>query len=160
MRGVYTVNYRIAALAAVRTLVYVTVPSNVLIELLYTEITNESNEVNEQLVAAWQRITTLGTPTATTVTPTKAEKGDQAAASVWKANVTASEPTYGGVAQSAALVDVIGLKGFPSLGGYLFAPAPEERPLLSISDSWGMRLIVAPSVAVDFDLEVRFREVG
>lgn len=159
MRGVYTVNYRIAALSAARTLCYVTMPSTAMVELLSTEITNESIESNEQLVACWQRITTLGTPTATTVTPTKAEKGDQAAASTWKANVTASEPTYGASAQGAALVDVTGLKGFASLGGYVYAPAPEERPLLAVSDSWGLRLLVAPT-AFDLAVEVKFREVG
>jgi hypothetical protein len=156
---VYTVNYRVAALAAARTLVYCTAAATHLLELLYTEVSNESNETNEQVVLAWQRITTLGTPTATTVTPTKAEKGDQAAASTWKANVTASEPTYGAIAQGGAIVDAVGLKGVPSLGGYIYAPAPEERQMFAASDSWGLRLLNAPT-AFDLVLEVRFREVG
>jgi hypothetical protein len=160
MRGVYTVNYRISALAAARTLCYVTVASGKPVELLSTEVSNESNEVNEQLMACWQRITTLGTPTATTVTPAKHEYGDQAAASTWKANVTASEPTYGAIAQGGAIVDALGLKGFPSLGSYLWAPAPEERPLLASGDSWGLRLVIGPSSAADINLNCTFRELA
>ena len=159
MRGVYTANYRISAIAAAKTLVYVTVPSGQVIEIHHTEVSNESNESNEQCVIAWQRITTLGTPTATTITPAKHEKGDQAAASTWKANVTAFEPTYGAIAQGAAIVDVIGLKGFPSLGSYIYAPTPEERVYFASADNWGLRLINTPT-AFDISIEVTFREIG
>jgi len=160
MRGVYYVNYRIAAVSAAKTLLYVTVPADILVELLYTSVTNESNETNEQLAIAWQKITSLGTPTTqATPTPSKAENGDQAAASTWKANVTASEPTYGAIAQGAAIVDVIGLQGLPSLGGAVYAPAPEERKLLGVSTNWGLRLLAAP-IALDLAIEVRFREIG
>ncbi len=161
MRGVYRANFRIAAVTSARTLLYITAPASVCVDILNARITNESNETNEQLLAAWQRITTLGTPTATTITPTKSESGDQAAASTVKANVTASEPTYGASAQGAAIVDVEGLMGFASLSGYFYQPTPEERLTIKVGESWGLRLL-APSAPVSFDLcvEVTFQERG
>jgi hypothetical protein len=159
MRGVYSIPYRISAVNTARTLAYITVASGKPVEILSTEVTNESNETNEQLVCCWQRITTLGTPTATSVTPTKLEPGDGAAAGTYKCNVTASEPTYGSIAQGSAPVDVHGLAGYPSLPGYFFKPDPEWRPLLASGDSWGLRLLNAPT-ALDLCINVVVREVG
>ena len=106
----------------------------------------------------FQRITTLGTPTATTITPGKTESS-QGASSTVKANVTASEPTYGAIAQGAAIVDVAGLVGFPDLSGWFFQPTPEERNTFSAGDSWGLRLLNAMTSA-DLCVEVVFLEQG
>ncbi len=161
MRGIYRVNYRISAVVAAKTLMYLTAPAAVSVDILAARITNESNETNEQMVAAWQRVTSLGTPTATTVTPAKSEFGDQAAASTVKANVTANEPTYGAIAQGAAIIDVEGLMGFASLSGYFYQPTPEERLTIKVGETWGLRLI-APAVPLSFDccIEVVFQERG
>lgn len=160
MRGVYEANYRLSGVNSARTLGYITVPSTIVVDILSAKITNESNETNEQLSAIWQRVTTLGTPTATSVTPAKKEKGDQAAASTVKMNVTASEPTYGSVAQSAAIVDGHELQGFPSLSGAIQAPTPEERFTIPPSDTYGLRLLIAPSSAIDIDVSILFQEKG
>lgn len=159
MRGVYRVPYRIAAVTTGKTLAYITAPAASLVEILGTFITDENNNTNQQILGGWQRITTLGTPTATTVTPTKTEKGDQAAASTVKCNVTASEPTYGAIAQGAAIVDAHGLRGFASLSGYNEVEIPETRFYVAPSDSWGLRL---PNTITSMDmvLEFLFREVG
>lgn len=158
MRGVYTANYRISANTAAKTLMYLTVASGKPVTILSAKVTNESNETNEQFVCCFQRVTSLGMAMATTVTPTKAEYGDQAAASTVKANVTI-EPTYGAIAQGAAIVDVIGLVGFPSLSGWFYAPTPEERITFASGDTWGLRLLNAIT-ASDLCIEITFQELG
>ncbi len=152
MRGVYTATDLISATSAAKTVVYITAAATHVIEILSSSITNASNETNEQCEAAWQLIGTLGTPTATTITPSPHERGDQAAASVVKKNVTASEPTYTASTQ-------IGHEGFSSLGGWYFDPVPEERPVIAPSASWGLRLLNSPT-AFDLAFKVTFREIG
>lgn len=154
MRGVYEASIKISGLSAAKTLMYITVPSNKTVEVLSAEVTNLTNETNEQCEATFQLISSLGTPTATTITPTKAEQGDQAAGSTVKGNVTASEPTY----SSSPNVEV-GRKGFASLAGYQYAPVPEERPVLAGGSSWGLQLLNSPS-AFDAMVVLRFREMG
>lgn len=149
MRGVYEAVFKISGLNAAKTLLYLTVPSNKLVEILESKITNVSNETNEQLEACWQRITTLGTPTATTLTPSKEETGDQAAGSTVKANVTASEPTYGANSE-------LGYEGFASLAGYR-VNLPEAG--FAGGDSWGLRMLSTPT-AFDALVYVKFRERG
>ena len=153
MRGVYEASLQISGLNAARTLLYLTAPSGKCVEVLSASVTNATNETNEQLECCLQRITTLGTPTGTALTPTKMEQGDQAAGSTAVGNVTASEPTYTSNTQ-------IGRRGFPSLGGWEFAPVPEERPVIAPSESWGLRILAAPSSAIDADVRVVFREIG
>jgi hypothetical protein len=150
MRGVYTAATKIAALNASKTLAYLTAPATKAIEIIAVTVTNESNANNFQGQIAIQNITSLGTPTATSVTPTPHESGDQAAGSVTKFNVTASEPTYG---------TVITQEGFASLVGYRHEPAPEERIIVTPNTSIGIRMITTPT-AFDCDVRVTFREIG
>jgi len=105
------------------------------------------------LECTFQKVTTLGVPTATTLTPTKSEQGDQVAGSTVKGNVTASEPTYTADTQ-------YGLKGFASLAGYEFAPVPEERLYVAGADTWGLRLLNTTPTAFDCDVRLAFREMG
>jgi hypothetical protein len=153
VRGVYESNIRISALAAQKTLMYITAPANKVVEILSASVTNESNTTNQQLECCFQKVTTLGTPTGTTLTPTKAEQGDQAAGSTVVGNVTASEPTYTASTQ-------YGLRGFASLAGYEFAPLPEERLCIAGSDTWGLRLLNTTPTAFDADVRIVFREIG
>jgi hypothetical protein len=139
---------------AAQTLLYITVPANKVVEVLSIDITNSSNETNEQCEATLHLVSSLGTPTAATITPSKLEQGDQAASSLVKGPVTASEPTY----TSSPNIEV-GRKGFASLAGYQFAPVPEERPQLAGGASWGLRLLNSPS-SVDLVVDFRFREIG
>src|SRR3990167_3003883 len=134
MRGVYSTSIKIAGLAAAKTLAYLTAPATAAIEILSASVTNESNESNEQIEITLQRITTLGTPTGTTLMFAKHESGDQAAAAAGKGNVTAGEPTYTADTE-------IGREGASSLGGWYYDPLPEERPIIPPSGNLGLRLI-------------------
>lgn len=154
MRGVYEASHKISALATAATLMYITAPANKVVEILSIEVTDATNETNEQMEITFQLISSLGTPTATTVTPSKLEQGDQAAGSTVKAAVTASEPTY----SSGPAVEV-GRAGVATLGGYRYAPVPEERPVVAGGASWGLRLL-ANITAIDAVVVMRFREIG
>jgi hypothetical protein len=152
MRGVYTADVKISALAAAKTVIYITAPAAKVVEILSSVIENCSNETNEQLEATWQIVNALGTPTGTALTPAKHEAGDQAAGSTVVGDVTASEPSY--VANT-----LNGRSGFSSLAGYMFAPLPEERPIIAPSATWGLRMLSTPT-AFDAIVRVTFREIG
>ncbi len=154
MRGCYEASYAIAALAAAKTLMYITAPATACVEILSASVTNRSNETNEQADCVISKISSLGTPTATTVTPSKTEQGDQAAGSTVKGEVTGSEPTY---ATGPAIEH--GRGGFASLAGWQYAPIPEERVVIAPGASWGIRLLSSPS-AFDAAVCIRFREIG
>lgn len=152
MRGVYTGVVKISGLAAAKTLLYITAPANKVVEILSASVTNASNETNEQIECCLQHVTTLGSPTATTLTPSKHELGDQAAASTVKGNVTASEPTYTSNTE-------IGYEGSSSLGGWFFDPTPEEHPFIPGQGTMGLRLLSTPT-AFDAVVRITFREVA
>jgi hypothetical protein len=151
MRGVYTASIKITALAASRTLLYVTAPATKAVEVLSAEVTNATIESNEQLECTWQRVTTLGTPTATTLVCAKHED-DMTAGSTVKGNVTASEPTY------TADTELF-RKGFPSVSGYEIGGIPEERFSILPSATAGLRMLSTPT-AFDCIARVTFREIG
>lgn len=153
MRGIYDANVKISGLNSARTLLYLTAPAGKCVEILSAKATDATNATNQQLEITWQKVTTLGTPTATSLTPTKCEQGDQAAASTVAGNVTGSEPTY----TANTLFDP---QGFPSLVGYQHKPDPEERLTIAPGDTWGLRLITASPTAQDTDVTVKFREIG
>lgn len=158
MKGVYRASIKISGLSTAKTILYITAPATKTIELLSAQIDNATVETNEQLEAVWQKVTTLGTPTATTITPSKTEEGDQAATSTVKGNVTASEPTYG-AESSGVYPDSHGRKGFASLAGYDFQPTPEERFYIPPSGTYGLRMISTPT-AFDCIVTATFREIG
>jgi hypothetical protein len=150
MRGVYTAATKIAGLNASKTLMYLTAPAGKPVEIMSFSVTNESNATNFQMQVAIANISSLGTPTATSITPTPHEAGDQAAASTVKANVTASEPTYG---------TTITQEGAASLNGYRHEPYPDERILIPAGASVGFRMITTPT-SFDCDVRLTFRELG
>lgn len=154
MRGVYTASYRITALTAARTLLYLTAPARRVVEILSASVTNESNETNEQLLCTLQSISgyPLGAPSGTSVTPSAHEPGDQASTVVAFANISGNEPTYSTNTE-------IGREGFSSLGGYYFDPLPEERPVVPATGALGLRMINAPT-SFDAVVKVTFREIG
>ena len=151
MRGIYTAAFKISALNASKTLMYLTAQANKVVEILGWTVTQENNATNFQMEVQIARITTLGSPTATAVTPTPHESGDQAAGSTVAANVTAGEPTYG-----AAITQ----EGAASLVGYRFEPPTEgDRIYVAGGASVGIRMITVPSTS-DFDIRLTFREIG
>lgn len=152
MRGVYTAHADISGLAASKTLMYITAPATAAIEILGVHVTNFNNNTAEQWIVSLQRISSLGTPTATTITPQKHENGDQASASTVKSNVTASEPTY----DTNGPVDK---QGVSNLAGYHYDPIPEERPVVAPSGSWGVRMLSTPT-STDVGVYIVYREIG
>ena len=98
MRGVYSVSADIDTVTSAKTLLYITVPSTCVIEILSASITNRNNVTNQQLDCGLFRVTSLGTPTtSSTPTPVKSEASDASSACTVKADVTASEPTYNSI---------------------------------------------------------------
>jgi hypothetical protein len=152
MRGVYTATYTISGLTTARTLMYITAAATHVVEIVSARVANKSNETNEQMEITLQKVATLGTPTATTVTPAKDEAGDQAAACTVKANVTASEPSYTANTE-------VGYDGESSLAGYLYEPPDKLRPVIAPSATWGLRLMTAVT-SLDAVVRIRFREIG
>lgn len=152
MRGVYTAVHKISGLTAAKTLMYITAPSGRPVEVLATRITNCNVETNEQMEQVWQRISTLGTPTGTSKTPSKHEDGDQASASTVVANITASEPTYASNSE-------VWYQGSPSLTGYDAPRFLDQRFLIQGGASWGLRHL-ATIASADIIIEVVYREMG
>jgi hypothetical protein len=62
MKGVYTAAYKIAGLNASKTMMYLTAPSNKVVEIIACTVTNESNATNQQMEVQIANISTLGTP--------------------------------------------------------------------------------------------------
>jgi hypothetical protein len=136
---------------------YIAPAANVHAEVLYVSVTNASNATNQQIECRVDRITTLGTPTATTVTPESHEPGDQAASAVVKANVTASEPTYRSDTGGASALSA---EGEPSLSGFFWEPAANRTILATNAKPVGVRLITASPVAFDCLVNLTHREIG
>ena len=151
MRGVYTAQTKISSNTSAKTLAYITAPSGKCVEIISASVT-VSGTTNQQLECALQRISSLGTPTASSITPSPQESADQAAGSTVAMNVTASEPTYSSGVTFCQ-------EQFSSLGGWRYMPAPEERVVLPGSGNIGLRLLGGMSSA-DVDVNIVFREIG
>ena len=153
IRGVYEASLLCSAVTTDRTLLYLTAPSGKTVEVLSAAITDASNTTNAQIEGVIQKITTLGSPTGTSITPTKTEQGDQASGSTVVGNITGSEPSYtAGVLQ--------GHEGFSNLGGWYYSPIPEERMYIAGGDSWGIRILDTVPSSTDFVVRIRYREIG
>lgn len=154
MRGVYRLVDTISAVTTAKTLLYITTPSTAVIEILSARITCQDEDTSEQIMAELNRIATLGTPTATTITPKPTEEGSSASACTAKSNVTASEPTYDD--ESSAIHS----GGANKLAGWEYVPLPEERVIIKPSDNVGLRLIDAIANSSDLTAEIVYRELG
>lgn len=153
MRGVYTAQIQATGQTAAKTAIYITAPATAAVEILSASLTNIDNETNEQLECCLQRVSSLGTPTGTSLTPSKSENGDQAAGSTAVGNVTASEPTYSNNTQ-------VGREGFPSLGGWRYQPTPEERIVIPPGGTVGLRILTSTFTSLGWDAMIVFREIG
>jgi hypothetical protein len=156
MRGVYTVEIKVSALATTKLgLLLINVSTKVL-EIISAHIGNVgTNVTNQQLEAQLCRISSVGSPVGTGVTPNPEEPGDQASALVATTNVLGALSTD--VTTKGVNVDH---QGFASLAGYQFAPVPEERPVIAPSGAMGLGLVVAPGVAFDAVFQIKYREIG
>ena len=153
MSNIYTVQEKCTGLTAARTLLFIDAPSDGIVRILSASITNPLNETNEQLEACLQRITTLGTPTATTLTPAKHEEDSPAFSGVVKGNVSASEPTYTANTE-------MGYEGFGSLTGWFFRPTPLEIVCCAPSSDIGLRLLTTSFTSVDLIASMTFEKIG
>jgi len=151
MRGVYTASIDISGLASAKTLLLIQAAATCVIEILSVHVTNLSNETNEQLPVGLFHVTTIGSPTGTSVTPEKHEKLDAASVATATGNLT-GEPT-------AYAANPIDKQGIASLSGYHYDPIPEERPIVPPSGAIGLRLLAAPS-ALDATAAIVYREIG
>jgi hypothetical protein len=131
---------------------YITVPSTCVAELFGVNVTQSSVVSAEQLDIGIQKVSSLGTPTATSVTPRPTEGISGASTCTVKANVTGSEPTYSG--------EVFGRQGVANVAGYFFDPLPEQRPILGVSTTYGVRLFSTPGSSYTIDVEISWREIG
>jgi len=154
MRGVYRAHHDTSAVTTAKTLLYITNAADMVIEIISARITAQDEDTSEQIFAELNRIATLGTPTATSVTAKPTEEGSVASSATCKGNVTASEPTYD------AAADSICRRGANKLGGWEYVPLPEERPIIVPSDTVGLRLIDAVANSTDLSAEIVYREIG
>ena len=153
MRGVYTAKIRMTGIAAAKTLLYIVAPSTAVIELLEASVTEDGVTTADQLEIGIDRISALGTPTATSVTPSPTEVGDQASGCTVKGNVTASEPTYSTNLDHQSVFNE---------AGYYYAPLPEDRDYIPPSGSLGIRLLnpAVPANTYNFVVTAKWREIG
>lgn len=154
MQGVYRLTNTISAVTTAKTLAYITTHATKPIELLRVSVTCQDENTSEQIFVELNRIATLGTPTATTVTPKPTEESSSAYGGTCKTNVTASEPTYD------AITAAIASGGANKLAGWEYIPLPEERPIIAANDSVGVRLVDNIANSCDLTVEMVFREIG
>lgn len=151
---VYTATYKVTNVTtALKTLMYFEVPTDLVVQLMSAEVSAPDDDTNEQMDIGIKEIGTLGTPTATTVTPAKHEKGDAASSVTVKADITASEPTY------TANTDV-GRIGATSLGGWRHEPSPDERLIMIPGSDWGILLNTGLDTDKDLTVRVTYAEIG
>lgn len=155
MRDVYIASVDISSVSAAKTLMYITAPATMCIELLEATVTNRSSSTSAQLEASLARITSLGTPTKSDLAASavvKTEVGSANTSATVAYNVTASEPTYA--------ANAIDKQGFNNLAGYRYDPLPEERAIIPPSATVGLKLSANPSASFDCTVQIVFREIG
>lgn len=151
MQGVYTATAQISAVTTAKTLMYLTAPADMVIEVLSAKVTNVDNDTNEQTDISIGRIAYFTTdgPQGTAVTPQPMEAGSVAASATVGANAV-EEPTYS---------NDVDREGVSSVGGYRFEPTPEERLYVSPGQSIGLRLRAAIT-STGLQVQMTFREIG
>ena len=78
MQGVYRLTGTIASVTTAKTLAYIETHATRPIEIYSARVTCENEDTSEQISVELNRITTLGTPTATTDVPKPTEEGSSA----------------------------------------------------------------------------------
>lgn len=152
MRGVYTAEIEIAALAAAKTVLLLEVPADMSIEPLSAHITNMDTDSNEQLEAGVFIVTTKGAPAGTAVVPEPSEPGDQASSVTVLGDLTTEPDAYNAKGKDR--------QGFSNLAGYRYDPLPEERGAVGPTKLIGLRLLNAPSSGFKAACQFVFREIG
>lgn len=134
------------------TLAYFTAATNQSLFVTAAKVTARSDATNEQIRLVFQRISALGSPTATAVIPRPLGDQDNAAAFSAAIEVTAGEPTY---ASNTEINEDSG----PSVTGWRYNPVVDERLEIRGGDSWGLRLLQAATDR-DYTVVIIVAEVG
>ncbi len=154
MQGVYRLTGTVAAVTTAKTLFYIETHATKPIEIYSCKVDCTNEDTSEQIHLELNRISSLGTPTATTDVPKPTEESSSAYGGVCKVNVTASEPTYDDIS------DAIAQGGTNKLGGWEYAPMPEERVIVGAADDVGLSLVDAVANSSTLSFEITFREIG
>jgi hypothetical protein len=154
MRGVYSVQAEISSLAAAKSLLVGTNASSKVLELIDAWITNADVVTPEGMTGAISRITSLGSPTGTSIAAAnvaKMEPGSADTIVTWLSNITASEPTYSSVHAH--------YEGFLNVAGFRWESRPENRIYIPPSASFGLRLLSTPT-SFKAIFGITYRELG
>jgi len=156
MRGVYIVRQAISSLAAAKTVLLGTSPSTCVLELLEAYLTQRGQQTGEQVGIGLFLVTTLGSPTGTSITASNVQKTEQGTSNTgvtWLGDLTAEPTTYN--------ANPLSVEGVWNIAGYRFEPAPEGRIIIPPSTSFGLRLLDTPSNAwTKAEALIKYREVG
>ena len=148
----YEAVYPCVTVTAAQTLMYLTAPSTMCGRITYASIAIADVDTNEQTYACIDRISSLGTPTGTSVTPSKTSNGDSASSFTCKADITGSEPTYAATP--------VGQEAFPSISGWRFQPLTENEYIeIKPSESVGVKLLGAIASST-VTVRIVFQEIG
>jgi hypothetical protein len=151
MKGVYTAEAKLTAWASAKGAMLLTNSSTKVLEIISAHIGDVgTNVTNQQLEASLARVTALGSPVGTSVTPNPEEAGDAASGVTVTAGLTTDVTTKGVSCDH---------QGFASLAGYQYNPLPEERMYVAPSASVVLYLVVVPT-AFDAVVQVKYREIG
>lgn len=151
MRGMYTANYTITGLSSSKTVMLIQSPSTAVLEIYSVILSNLDSETSEQWSIGLYRVTTYGSPTGTSVTPTKNEILDSSSIATVLANLTVEPTVYSSIA--------LDKQGVNNLSGYRFDPIPEQRPIIGPSIGFGVRVLTTPA-SFNASITVAYREIG
>lgn len=152
MRGVYTISDTISALSALKTVLLITADANKTLEVLEVTLTAVSVAAAMQMAAGLQEVSTIGSAAGATPDVAMHEQGDAAHGFIPLANLTAEPTTYEG--------PVIGYRGFAHSVGYYWVPQPEDRLYIIGGETWGLRVLTAPSGAYNAIVTATVREIA
>lgn len=150
----YTAEYVITSLSTAKTLLLGQAPSTMVIIILNVTVKDLNTPTVEQWEVSVNRVTTRGSPTGTSISAgnvQKGSKGDGNTSVTWLADLTAEPTTYD--------ANPLDHDGVPNTPGYRYEPSLEDRPEISPSESFGIRMIGTPA-ATKVRVSVSYLELG
>lgn len=154
MGMMYVAPFQGVSISAAQDVFEISAPADAVVIVHRCEITDETSETSEQGVIKINRGssgTTSGSG-GSSVTPAPLETGMAAAGSTVERNNT--------TAMTGGTITHKGGAGFNWLNGYLYAPTPEERLVISPSERLTFNLVNAPGAARTCSGYVIFEEIG
>jgi len=154
MRAVYIARANMS-LSTAKTAMLGTLPSGTLIEILEAKLMNTDQEAHEQMRVGLFRVTTLGSPTGTSLTAANVQKTEPGASNTgltWTVNLTGEPTTYD--------ANPLDIEGVPNEIGYHFEPIPEDRPWIGSGASFGLRLMDNLTNTITAECVIKYRELS